>query len=62
MTEDVQILLDQYREKFGKGFPLMQASLDWDVVKADIQQCLTEGISASELKPNQYGACPGRLY
>ena len=62
MPEDVKVLLDQYREKFGKGFPLMQASLDWNVVKADIQQCLTEGITASELKPNQYGACPGRLY
>ena len=62
MPEDVQILLDQYREKFGKGFPLMQASLGWNEVKADIQKCLTEGISASELKPNQYGACPGILY
>ena len=62
MPEDVQILLDQYREKFGEGFPLMQASLDWDEVKADIQQCLTKGIPCDELKPDQYGACLGKDY
>ncbi|MBO4912035.1 MAG: hypothetical protein J5504_04850 [Butyrivibrio sp.] len=62
MPEDVQILLDQYREKFGKGFPLMQASDDWDEIRADIQQCLTKGISADKLDPEHYGACLGIDY
>lgn len=62
MPKDVIILLDQYREKFGEGFPLMQASSDWDEVKADIQECLTKGITAPELNPDFYGACLGRDY
>ena len=62
MPEDVKVLLDQYREKFGKGFPLMQASGGWDKIKEDIQQCLTREITAPELKPDQYGAGNGKLY
>ncbi len=62
MPEDVIVLLDQYEEKFGHGFPLMQASGDWDEVKADIRECLTKGIPCDELKPDQYGACYGKLY
>ena len=62
MPKDVQILLDQYREKFDECFPLMQASDDWDEVRANIQQCLTKGISAEKLDPEHYGECLGKEY
>ena len=60
MPKDVQILLDQYREKFDECFPLMQASGGWDKIKEDIQQCLTKEITCDKLKPDQYGACLGK--
>ena len=60
MPKDVEILLDQYEEKFGEGFPLMQAPPSWEEIKKDIQQCLDQGITASKLRPSSYGACYGK--
>jgi hypothetical protein len=57
MTKEMQNLLDQYWDKFGRGFPLYHVGLD--LAEKHIKECLEKNISAEELDPDLYGPNEG---
>lgn len=59
-TSEIIEYLDKYKENFEKGFPLMQANGDSSIVKDQINKCIDQNKSASELFPDIYGACEGK--
>lgn len=52
--------LDKYFDKFGHGFPLMQANSLEEAVK-HCKECVSKNKSASELYPKLYGSVKGRF-
>lgn len=59
-TSEIIEYLDKYKDKFGEGFPLMQANGDSSIVKDQIKRCIDQNKKASELFPDIYGACEGK--
>lgn len=54
MTETLKKLLDQYKDRFGDGFPLWNTDLI--TAEQDVSMCLEKNIPAEQLNPGRYGA------
>lgn len=51
-------LLDEYFDRFGESFPMMQAP-NMEEAKKHLEACLEKGKAAGELFPQVYGALDG---
>lgn len=52
--------LDEYREKFGEIFPMMQAE-NMEKALEHVKVCISKNKLASELYPEIYGALPDKF-